>query len=82
MPARLAARFECDDVLMPQLVDDLPGRSAALSRRACHEDVATGPAGQIGERTGAFSIPSDQPPTSVVIDPGVWALMDVAFSKR
>jgi aminopeptidase N len=37
---------------------------------------------QIAERTGAFSIPSDQPPASVVIDPGVWALMDVAFSKR
>jgi aminopeptidase N len=37
---------------------------------------------QIAERTGAFSIPSDQPPASVVIDPDVWALMDVAFTKR
>jgi aminopeptidase N len=37
---------------------------------------------QITGRTGAFSIPSDQPPASVVIDPDVWTLMDVAFTKR
>jgi len=37
---------------MPQLVDDLPRRDAALSRRACHENVSAGPGGEIGERTG------------------------------
>jgi aminopeptidase N len=37
---------------------------------------------QVGERTGAFSIPCDQPPASIAIDPDVWALMDVAFTKR
>ena len=37
---------------MPQLVDDLPRRDAALSRRACDEHVTAGPGGEIGERTG------------------------------
>ena len=47
MPARLAARFERDEVLMPQLVDDLPRRDAALRRRARHEHVSAGPGGEI-----------------------------------
>src|SRR6266849_962671 len=52
MPARLPTRFECDEVLVPQLVDDLPRRDAALSRRARHEYVPAGPGGEIRERTG------------------------------
>src|SRR5947208_1838041 len=50
MPARLAARFECDEILMPQLVDDLPRRDAALSWRAGDEHVATGPRGEVRQR--------------------------------
>src|SRR5262245_46532435 len=42
MPARRAARFERDQVLMPQLVDDLARRGASLGRGARHERVAAG----------------------------------------
>src|SRR5712691_6447189 len=51
MPALLPTRFECDEVLVPQLVDDLPRRDATLSRRARHEYVPAGPGGEIRERT-------------------------------
>ena len=47
MPARLAARFECDEILMPQLVDDLPRRDAALSRRAGDEHMTARPRGEV-----------------------------------
>ena len=50
MPARLAARFKRDEILVPQLVDDLPRRDAALPRRADHERVTTGPGRQFGQR--------------------------------
>jgi len=34
---------------MPQLVDDLSRRDAALSRRARHKDMSAGPRGEIRE---------------------------------
>src|SRR3984885_10945286 len=37
MPARSTARLKCHEVLMAQLLDDLPRRRAALTRRARHE---------------------------------------------
>ena len=36
---------------MPQLVDDLPRRDAALSRRAGDEDVTARPGGEVRQRT-------------------------------
>jgi hypothetical protein len=51
MPARLAARFKSDQILVPQLVDDLPRRDAALPRRTCHECMTAGPGSEIGQRT-------------------------------
>ena len=50
MPARFAARFECNEVLMPQLVDDLLRRGAALGRHAGDERVAARPGRQIRQR--------------------------------
>jgi hypothetical protein len=50
MPARLAARFKGDEILVPQLVDNLPRREAALSRRADYERVPARPRRQVGER--------------------------------
>src|SRR5262245_54311209 len=51
MPARLAARFESEDVLMTKLGNDLPRGVAARGGSARHEGVAAGPVGQIGEWT-------------------------------
>jgi len=50
MPARPAARFKGDEILVAQLVDDLPSRDAALRRRTRHERVAAGPLREIRER--------------------------------
>ena len=60
VPARPAARFECDQVLMPQLVDDLPRRDAALRRRADHERVPAGPPREIGQRSAERRQPVDE----------------------
>src|SRR5262249_28686666 len=51
MPSRNAARFERDQILMPQLVHDLVRRGAALCRRAGHEGMATGPGREIRQRS-------------------------------
>src|SRR5260370_36248664 len=51
MPARSAARFEGDEVLVTQLVDDLARGDAALRRPARDEDLTAGPGGQVGQRS-------------------------------
>jgi hypothetical protein len=51
MPARLAARFKSDEVLVPQLVDNLARRKAPLPRRARHEGVPARPGGEIRQWT-------------------------------
>src|SRR2546430_16365234 len=49
VPARFAARFERDEVLVPQLVDDLASRKTALRRCADDEHVAARGAGEVGQ---------------------------------
>src|SRR5262249_39204455 len=52
MPARLVARFERDQVLMSQLVDDLPRRDAALCRRTDDKHVTASPRRQVRQCSG------------------------------
>src|SRR3954466_2835914 len=52
MPARPAARFKGDEVLMTEIVDDLPRHDAALGRSADREGAPAGPGRQVSQRAG------------------------------
>ena len=52
MPARVAARFEGNQILMAKLIDDLPRGEAALARCARLEHLAAGLRGQGVQRSG------------------------------
>lgn len=52
MPARLAARFKRDEILMAQLLENFARRQAALRRRAGNECMTARPGREIQQRPG------------------------------